>query len=196
MSKFSPLYNNPTKVIEIPNFFSKEEIIEVSKIVKLLPSNLGSIKHQNTQGSHSSRKSIIKWIDPIESNLWLYNKFQDIIQEINSTVYRFDLKGWADSIQYTEYSEEYEGKYDWHVDVGQSIASYRKISLSLQLSEEEEYEGGDLQTFPLPHPTTPPYSKKQGNLIIFPSFTAHRVIPVTKGIRRSLVWWVGGCPFR
>ena len=64
----------------------------------------------------------------------------------------------------------------------------------MQLSSPDEYEGGDLE---INIGSTPLKVKKQkGHIAIFPSFLLHRVSPVTKGLRKSLVWWVGGSQFR
>lgn len=67
------------------------------------------------------------------------------------------------------------------------MLSQRKISASLLLNDESEYEGGDLKILDVTVPT-----KKQGTVIVFPSFMAHQVIPVTKGVRYSAVCWMEG----
>ena len=67
----------------------------------------------------------------------------------------------------------------------------RKISMTLLLSPEDQFEGGDLELM------SPEESKlKQGHAICFASFLNHRVAPVTRGVRQSLVMWFGGTPFR
>lgn len=198
MSKFPNFFNDPNRIIEIPNFFSLKEIIEISNLSKNFPSNSASVGDGlvDTKEENSIRRSVIKWVPETESNIWLYNKLQNIIHKVNSQVYRFDLRGWGDSIQYTEYSETYKGKFDWHLDNGPNEVSHRKLSISVQLSEESDYEGGDFQTFPIIDQDRKSLSKSLGSLIIFPSFIPHRITPVTKGTRRSLVWWVGGAPFK
>ena len=193
MSKFPPLYNSPTNVVEIPNLFSREEIQQLADIIKPLPLDKGNVLSDDQQQKRSSR---VKWIHEVDPNLWIYRKLQQCIHEVNSTTFQFNLKGWSDQIQYTEYSEEYEGKYDWHLDNNSGEYSHRKLSISVQLSEKDSYEGGDFEIFPSTPEFGITYTKSIGNAIIFPSFLAHRISPVTKGIRRSLVWWVGGCPFR
>jgi PKHD-type hydroxylase len=68
----------------------------------------------------------------------------------------------------------------------------RKISMTLLLSPENQFEGGDLELM------TPGKKAKlkQGHAVIFASFINHRVAPVTRGVRQSLVMWFGGTPFR
>jgi PKHD-type hydroxylase len=66
----------------------------------------------------------------------------------------------------------------------------RKISLVVQMSDPEDYEGGSLELNtggPIVEPT-----KTKGSVIIFPSYLLHRVTPVTSGLRKSLVLWAGG----
>jgi len=192
MSKFPPLYNKPTETIEIPNFLTE---LEISRILDSLKDNKSN--KATTIDNPQFRKSIVKWIPEDNSNIWVYQKIHNLIHELNSYIWKFELKSWNDQIQYTEYSEEYQGKYDWHQDIGSNLYSHRKLSISIQLSDENEYRGGNLET----HTTgnledSKVYSKKIGSAIIFPSYIVHRVTPVTKGTRKSLVWWVGGCPFK
>ena len=96
-------------------------------------------------------------------------------------------------IQYTEYDAAELGHYDWHQDIGPGQASARKVSLTVQLSGANEYEGGELQIWnggDLADAESTP--RGAGNVVIFPSYMPHRVSPVTRGIRRSFVLWVGG----
>jgi PKHD-type hydroxylase len=103
------------------------------------------------------------------------------------------------SIQYTEYHATDEGRYDWHMDMGHGETSCRKLSTSILLSNSSDFEGGEFQFFKggkageeiMKYPLDNP-----GDMVIFPSYMIHRVTPVTKGIRRSLVLWIGGEPFK
>jgi PKHD-type hydroxylase len=95
--------------------------------------------------------------------------------------------------QYTEYPEG--GFYNWHMDLdvdGKKEPPVRKISMTLILSPEHEFEGGGLEIYKPGNIIKP----KQGHAIFFASFINHRVIPVTRGIRKSLVMWFGGEPFK
>ena len=95
--------------------------------------------------------------------------------------------------QYTEYPEG--GFYDWHMDcdlVMNKEPPIRKISMTLVLSHESEFEGGGLELGKKDNIIKP----KQGHAIFFASFINHRVVPITKGLRKSLVMWFGGESFR
>ena len=142
----------------------------------------------SSEPDSEARKSKIKWLHLNSKTDWVYNKIVDMAIEANTT-WKFNLHSIIDSIQYTEYYGG-GGQYDWHVDIGPKNISHRKVSVTIQLSDTNDYEGGDLELwtgsghFQLP--------RDKGVATFFPSFTMHRVTPVTKGIRKSLVLWIGG----
>ena len=74
---------------------------------------------------------------------------------------------------------------------------HRKLSMVIQLSDPKDYEGGILEIHANEHyPPPPDELKRRGTIVVFPSFLRHRVIPVTKGVRYSLVAWIEGPHFR
>ena len=95
-------------------------------------------------------------------------------------------------MQLTTYLSENLGTYDWHQDYNADIS--RKLSIVVQLSNPSDYEGGELEI--LAHEPKISIQKKRGFITIFPSYTVHRVTPVTKGTRQSLVAWVSGPKFK
>jgi PKHD-type hydroxylase len=141
------------------------------------------------------RISNTSWIDLQEDSVWLYDRICDIVCKLNYQYYKFDLSGFYEHMQFTIYEGNELGHYDWHLDNNlNSDSPPRKLSFVLQLSDPNDYEGGDLQ---LMHSTNPVTVKKEkGLVVVFPSFTLHRVTPVTKGIRKTLVVWVTGPSFR
>ncbi|MDB2656544.1 2OG-Fe(II) oxygenase [Crocinitomicaceae bacterium] len=80
------------------------------------------------------------------------------------------------------------------MDFGAAEISARKLSVTVQLSDPDEYEGGDLE-FMINHKTVKA-PRKKGTIVVFPSFIMHRVTPITKGTRQSIVGWVSGPPYR
>ena len=139
---------------------------------------------------NSVRVGHVAWIDPAADTLWVYQRLATIVQWVNQA-FQFELLGFADALQYTVYGPGH--KFDWHVDIGAGNASNRKLSITVQLSEETAYEGGGLQFISAPDMSSP---KTRGAAILFPSYLAHRVQDVTGGIRCSLVGWAAGAPFR
>jgi len=139
-----------------------------------------------------TRTSHISWI-PFKKMADMYKDIEKIMKQTNGNHFGFDGMTITEMAQYTEYPEG--GFYDWHVDNDvnmQHEPPVRKISMTLLLSPESEFEGGDLELM-----AEGKVGKiKQGHAIFFASFIRHRIKPVTRGIRKSLVMWFGGTPFK
>lgn len=142
------------------------------------------------------RSSEIRWI-PTGVNPNITNLLWSFALPANRNAFGFDIS-YLNDIQYTTYKATDSGKYDWHHDTfwGNPTAFDRKISIVIQLSDPRDYEGGDFQIDPQYQPLPAEEIRAKGTVIAFPSFIRHRVTPVTKGVRRSLVCWVEGPKFR
>jgi predicted 2-oxoglutarate/Fe(II)-dependent dioxygenase YbiX len=118
------------------------------------------------------------------------------ISNANAEFWSFDLTGFVadDPPWVMKYAAERRDHYDWHIDVGQSVNASRKLAFSLQLSASSDYEGGDLEFFNLALDRA--QARQRGAIIVFPAFRAHRVTPVTAGVRWAVVGWVHGPTFR
>ena len=138
------------------------------------------------------RKSSVMFIENIPENDWIYRKLASIAVASNNERYWFDLLGFHQELQLTRYSTG--DFFDWHLDFGAGEISARKLSMTIQLSESDEYEGGDLEFMINQNIVKAP--RKKGTIIVFPSFIMHRVTPITKGVRQSIVGWVSGPPYR
>jgi PKHD-type hydroxylase len=139
-----------------------------------------------------TRTSHISWI-PFKKMPEMYKDIEKIMKKTNGNHFGFDGMQITELAQYTEYPEG--GFYDWHVDNHISCEHeppVRKISMTCLLSPENEFEGGDLELIK----EGQAIKLKQGQAAFFASFIRHRVAPVTKGVRRSLVMWFGGPPFK
>lgn len=141
------------------------------------------------------RRCDLFWIDGQGDDAWIMDRIVDSVAQVNRDVFDFVLTDFAEKIQLTRYPEGHEGFYDWHVDRGTTATSrFRKLSMVVQLSEPEAYEGGRLEVngagIDEAIPTT------RGGAVFFPAFVLHRVTPVLKGARYSLVTWVHGPHFR
>jgi PKHD-type hydroxylase len=197
MIDFPKKHNQPTVYFNEPNFLNYQEVNNLLSLINNIPYSKGEVFSED---SSYLRKSNVKWLPFSEEFKNIYLKTIEKIHYFNSSAWRFKIKHAEEQFQYTEYEGNYKGKYDWHVDLGKGNTCTRKISVTIQLSDPTEYEGGELQLFdPITDKIDFPYvsiEKAKGTITVFPSFTPHRVTPVTKGIRKSLVLWVGGVPFR
>ncbi len=140
----------------------------------------------------SLRRSAVIPICLDDRSRWLFDRLQGVALKCNQQYFGFDLAGFVEPLQLAQYGES--EFFDWHLDFGIDEMSQRKLSISVQLSDDDDYEGGDLQ-FQI-NQNEECASRKRGTVIVFPSFIMHRVTAVTKGLRRSLVGWVSGPPFR
>jgi PKHD-type hydroxylase len=146
-----------------------------------------------SRGLEEYRNSQVSWIPDSEDKYhWIYRRISEYIIELNSGFYQFDLDH-IELLQFTEYTANYQGRYGPHLDLGGDSLS-RKLSFSLQLTDPVTYDGGDLQFHYGNGAERAP--KARGKIIVFPSFVLHEVTPVTRGVRNSLVGWVGGPQFR
>jgi len=136
------------------------------------------------------RKSAIAWIDIQADSEWLYEKVWNTFQAVNRW-FKFDLFGLVDEIQFAKYAVG-DG-FGWHLDAGGGQTSTRKLSMSVQLCADDEYAGGDLELCACPQLDP---RRRRGTIIVFPSFLAHQVTPVTQGTRYSLVAWAHGPAFK
>ena len=139
-----------------------------------------------------TRTSHISWI-PFSKTPEMYKDIEKVMKKTNNNHFGFDGMQITEMAQYTEYPEG--GFYDWHIDSDVNFAHeppVRKISMTCLLSPENEFEGGDLELMKEGKPA----KLKQGHAIFFASFIRHRVTPVIRGNRKSLVMWFGGTPFK
>jgi len=138
------------------------------------------------------RTSHISWI-PFKKMPEMYKTIENLMHKTNNNHFGFDNMQLTEPAQYTEYPEG--GFYDWHIDSdveGKNEPPVRKISMTCLLSHESEFEGGGLELMSDGKIARP----KQGNAIFFASYIRHRVVPISKGVRKSLVMWFGGTPFK
>jgi PKHD-type hydroxylase len=140
------------------------------------------------------RRSKILFLPIDEHTKWLYNKIGKLISDVNQSAFNFAIDA-LQPIQYTEYHASEQGNYSDHLDWAANQVRPRKLSMSIQLTDEKEYVGGDLQLKIKSHDPIVA-SRTKGDALVFPSFLLHGVTPVTEGVRKSLVVWVDGPEWR
>jgi PKHD-type hydroxylase len=169
------------------------------------------LSKQEIKDIKRKRNSDLVWLN----DAWIYKEIQPYVNQANRNA------GWnfewdrSESCQFTKYKlNQY---YDWHQDSWDKSydrkdannpehGKIRKLSMTCQLTDGSEYEGGELEfDFRNYDPHMRDESKHlrqareilpKGSIIVFPSFVWHRVKPVTKGVRYSLVMWSLGYPFK
>ena len=166
-----------------------KEIIDLSSILK---KEQGKISSKDARDYDKKRRdSTISWI-PFNKMKPMYADLIYLIQKINRNHFGFGNVQITEKAQIAEYSK---GQfYHWHTDNSIDMVTeppVRKLSMTLLLNDPSEFEGGNLEIAgkEMSH-------MKQGHAAIFASFLQHRVTPVTKGVRKSLVVWFSGEPFK
>ena len=141
------------------------------------------------------RECDIRWLEPhieteLVDTLWRY------VDRANRDSFDVDVR-YINELQFTTYKGKNEGRYGWHYDVNwrNQLPHHRKLSVTIQLSDHKDYEGGDFE-FEKGVDELPIEVKEKGTILIFPSFYQHQVTPVTSGTRHSLVTWVEGPHWR
>jgi len=171
---------------------------------ELEPEKAMTIGNENIEEIEKIRKSEISFFSRQDSNFWIFDRLNQVIDNINKQFFDFDLYGY-ETCQYTVYDSSYEGKYDWHVDInlGDDFLSKswekstRKLSIVLLLNEpEKDFTGGELEIHFGKEEKSLTLPMQKGTIMSFPSFMAHRVKPVLSGVRKSLVIWVEGPKFK
>lgn len=171
--------------------FTAREIKDIISIGEDYMPEAGTVDNNNK--IEHVRKSKVAWINNNTRTAWLYDKMAFIARQLNGQFFDYDLFGFVEDFQYTVYGPEND-HYTWHMDRGRNSIVPRKLSLVMMLSDPSEYDGGDLEIFN--RSTTETLDKTKGIVHAFPSYIMHRVTPVTRGIRRTLVIWVTGPKFR
>jgi len=172
--------------------FSPDECNRIRKIcdkLDLEKSLIGDIRE--TKIDDKIRKNKVCPLPQNDDTKWIYERCTGVINLVNEKYFNYDLI----AIRELQYSVYEEGEfYKKHIDTQYEAFGTRKLSFSIQLSEPDEYEGGDLLLYYTHEPTTA--KKDQGIMTAFNSHTLHEVTPVTKGKRCALVGWVIGPRFK
>ena len=169
------------------NLFTKEECEQIIKIGKNK-----ILIDAKTKEETSLRKSSISWLYSTDNIDWIFKKITNVVIDLNDKYFGFDIFGLNEGLQFTNYKAP-SVKYEKHIDRTHGI-NVRKLSLSIQLNDPKDYEGGELWLYEDNKGIE--MNKDQGTLILFPSYVLHEIKPVTKGERNSLVTWITGKPFK
>lgn len=170
------------------NFMKPEECDKWIEKLSALPLNEAAV---DMGYSNEIRKSKVSIVHRDETFGYIYDDIQEFITSCNDRFFNFDISGF-EPIQYLVY-DEIGNHFATHIDASHYYEPGidRKLSFVLQLSDPDEYDGGDLQLWRFANEYQS-VTKQKGKIVLFSSLTPHRVTPITRGIRRSLVGWVYG----
>jgi PKHD-type hydroxylase len=155
------------------------------------------LEQAGLSGSEQSRirETRVAWVMREAATEAFYRRMEEIVLALNARYFRFDLSQLV-TFQYAVYDGG--GHFDWHKDYGRAYGEPgqepRKLTLSLQLSRGTDYDGCDLEVRGGNEIDSAP--RERGALVAFPANMLHRVTPLTRGVRKSLVIWAAGPEFR
>ena len=144
-------------------------------------------------GVNKKVRNVEQQVMPIDQKGWPLTRILDLAKQANSARFKFDVAVFLDVDSPMIMKYEKGGHYDWHVDTGNSVC-HRKLSFTIQLSDDKDYVGGDVE-FIGSKVDTKAFRQKVV-CIIYPSFLPHRVSKVTKGTRHAIVGWIHGPTFK
>jgi len=207
--------NNKAKMLDLMNVVSTKDVFtneELDLIIKLGTSEetstgltparvgqgLGVTDETGQTGLAGSgvRQCSVSGIGSSTETDWIFERIREVVRDANIAYFNFNINAIA-VLQLVKYDgTESPEFYIQHIDLGKSdIDAQRKLSFTLQLSDPNDYDGGNLLLYHVVGGAVTA-NRERGAITIFPSFMPHEVTPVTQGIRYSLVAWTLGPAFR
>lgn len=177
-----------------------DHVVELGEELGVEDARVGTSEADYVSDSET-RVAATAWIGADDDTMWIFDKLARVAERANR-VYGFDLTGFTEDVQFTRYGTP-GAFYGWHQDGLEGDVAVRKLSLVAQLSHPDDYEGAALELFAIGEEWDGPSADdfahralRQGSVVVFPAFEFHRVTPLRRGRRDSLVAWIGGPPFR
>jgi PKHD-type hydroxylase len=179
--------------------FSKEYCNAIVAEANKIPKQPAVLGVNGDNADLNWRKSQIAFIQrDIPEWQELFDEIWKLACQANNDWFNFHISKF-DYIQYAEYDGNVKGEYKRHHDVfymNNDPKFHRKLSMIIQLTDPNEYDGGDLELYNISSTVPREQFRNQGSVILFPSFTEHAALPVTKGIRNSMAVWIDGPKWR
>lgn len=172
--------------------FTSDEVDKILFLEKTLTFGSGQVGMEQ-KIDKNARNSKVCFLAVDSNTDWIWNRLGQIVPKANYDLFLRDISA-IEAIQYTIYKHKDQQFYDWHTDThGEYNELERKISLVVSLSDPDEYEGGDLEIINNGNPENSlKLRPSKGDIVFFDSKFPHKVHPVTKGTRKTLVSWVLG----
>lgn len=187
------------KLLARDTIFTHEQCDEIQKIdSSQFPP--GVITYDGVTNVVNDDWRVVKagWV-PRQGYEWVYNLCREKAALMNEEHFDVNIIGILDGISYMRYEADEtggvrHGKFGWHSDIGEGYTNMRKLSMVIGLSDHNQYEGGELKIFVNGEINLGKI--RRGQVIMFPSYVQHCVMPVTKGVRETLVAFISGPRYR
>lgn len=199
------MINSPVIYRTYKSVFSREECHSIEKAAHKVEPHKGAINYDSTKYDNVLERELRNSDVFFFGEKWIFERVQQSILQANQDgQWNLNITN-MEPLQFSEYGEG--GYYDWHFDAlgypnGPDVrfpGMIRKLSISVLMNDAADYEGGAFEVnagYEHNKPVTRAVElTNAGDMVVFPSLVAHRVAPVTKGTRKSLVCWVVGPPY-
>lgn len=181
------------------NHFSPEECRKILNDGLTLPASEAALGNSGESSNSDFRRSKVRFIQKTDFNFnWLFDRMWKMAIEANDIWFGFNVTR-ISFIQLAEYDASYQGEYKRHHDVfwiNNDSHYHRKLTAVVQLSNPNQYAGGQLELYELNEYPNAQEIREQGTAVFFPSFITHAALPVTAGTRYSLACWFDGPKWR
>ena len=174
----------------ITDVFTPDECDQISAYSDMLETEKGATTGKKQQ---ELRSNTIAWMPINAESQWIYQRLVQTIELTNPNTFQFDGLIIGEPVQISTYTEN--DFYDWHIDTVEFPKSppVRKVSCSVLLNDAAEFTGGGMQIRAWNEETI---NLTQGQGLFFASYFQHRVLPITEGMRKSMVIWYNGPAFK
>lgn len=170
-------------------YFSPQECAQIRGLATQYPATKAITSDGASAISYENRNTTVSTLYPESDTNWIFDKLEAAVANLMQH-FRFEVVGFYEGAQLYRYPTG--GFLNPHMDIGKGYMSTRKLGITVQLSEADSYDGGELEFID----STETAPREVGTIVVFPTYMSHRVRPVTRGERFSLVSWVHGPPFR
>ncbi len=172
-------------VARITRAFSRSECAEIIALSTGLKRNKDGFRNSGEVRGASD----VCWLKTDDAPKWLIERLSEMLDDA-ATQFAFDISAPMEDLKLMKYGRN--NRVAWHVDCGGGATNTRKLTLTALLSDPGTFEGGALTVAGYPNEL----HRDIGDVVIFPSFLAHKVTTVTRGTRHTMIAWAHGTPFR
>ncbi|MCC8472434.1 2OG-Fe(II) oxygenase [Xanthomonas arboricola] len=178
----------------IPNVFLPYELVELNQLFndfEMVPGQ--TLEREGFLVVAERRKVLTAFWPRSDSSQWIYDRIDKVFFAA-AKHWGLDVRETTEELKLCEYrvGDHFQ---QWHADSGPGYASRRKISISIELSDPNDYTGGEFEMFP-GISVSSSNGRLAGSAVVFPSHRHHRANPVQSGVRRVLINWISGPPLR
>ncbi len=181
--------------LAVPDVFTADECGEIISLFGEYPTAPGATWDGHGYSVNTQVRQLrTAYVKRDSLTQWVYERMDRVFFK-TAGYWGLDVRETVEDVKYLIYQAS-DHFSQWHMDIGEDYSSRRKLSMSIELCDSSEYDGGHMQIFPNDDGHVAGPRRRAGTAIVFPSHRYHRVTPVTRGTRHALVNWISGPPLQ